>query len=213
MPVERHADWGRPGDPPADLEWFADDASAARSIAALRARGVTGIEVGLSAGDMVRTLGRGSSPVCYRLDVLDVRLVTRDGPRTVLALAHVIEDRPRRSPLRRLLRPPASVPPAARYVMNAEFVGDLDVAPRGHPNDGRCEVVDFAPSMPTRQRRQAVDRMRRGDHLPHPDISVRRVGEENWEPSGAVFVDGRPVLGVSSIVVTVVPDAIIAWVG
>ena len=27
-------------------------------------------------------------------------------------------------------------------VMNAQFLGDWDVAPRGHPNDGRVEVVE-----------------------------------------------------------------------
>lgn len=212
MAVERHADWGRPGLPPNDLEWFVDDYSAARWIAARRTSGETDLEVGLSAGDMVRTLGRGSSPVCYRLDVLDVRLMTTTGPRSMMAVAHVVEVRPPRSLVGRLLRSTVSSPPAAKYVMNAEFVGDFDVAPRGHPNDGRCEVVEFAPSMASRQRRQAVDRMRRGDHLPHPDISVRRVGVESWEPIGAVLVDGRLVAGVSSISVSVVPDAIVAWV-
>lgn len=212
MAVERRADWGRPGTPPADLPWFADDASAAGWIAARRDDRAPAIEVGLCGGDMVATLGRGTTAVCYQLDVLQVLIETPTGTYTTVAVSHVVERRPRRSIIGCLSANVVARAPALRYVMNAEFVGPLDVAPRGHPNDGRFEIVDFAATMPARQRRQAVARMGRGDHLPHPDISVGRETEATWKPRGIVHIDGRPVPEVVSISIRIVPDAIVAWV-
>lgn len=96
--------------------------------------------------------------------------------------------------------------------MNAEFVGSLDVAPRGHPNDGTFEVVDLAETMSFRQRRMAVRRMPRGEHVPHPEVSVRRSTSESWNVATELFVDGCIVRGAVRVSVSIVPDAVVAWV-
>ncbi len=58
-------------------------------------------------------------------------------------------------------------------VMNAQFRGAWNVAPKGHPNDGRLDVLEA--SMATTERLKARARLRSGSHVPHPDIRERRV--------------------------------------
>jgi diacylglycerol kinase family enzyme len=94
-------------------------------------------------------------------------------------------------------------------VMNAEFVGEWDVAPRSHPNDGRAEVVVVDPTMSVRERVQAWRRLRSGTHAPHPSITARQVTAETvtFGRELAVWVDGVRRGSARSITVAVVPDA------
>lgn len=205
MAVRRNADWGEVGRPPVDLPWFADEVAAAAHLTRSVAESKVPVEIGLVGGDMVTTLGSGPEPVRYVLDALDVSvdLATtgaNGSTRHLIALSHVI-DRPRRR-----------TSGARRFLMNAEFVGSLDVAPRGHPNDGTFEVVDLAETMSFRQRRMAVRRMPRGEHVPHPEVSVRRSTSESWNVATELFVDGCIVRGAVRVSVTIVPDAVVAWV-
>jgi diacylglycerol kinase family enzyme len=93
--------------------------------------------------------------------------------------------------------------------MNAEFLGDWDVAPRGHPNDGRAEVVEVDASMRIRDRLAARGRLRAGAHLPHPDISTRSIRSASWtfERPMQVIVDGHGLGRAREITLRVVPDA------
>ena len=56
--------------------------------------------------------------------------------------------------------------------MNAQYLGRWDVAPRGHPNDGR---VDVLPRRRRRCRRATGCRARaalpQGTHVPHPQLA------------------------------------------
>ncbi|MCU1345277.1 MAG: hypothetical protein JWL70_1543 [Acidimicrobiia bacterium] len=95
-------------------------------------------------------------------------------------------------------------------VMNAQFIGAWDVAPRGHPNDGRLDVVHVDAAMSRRARWQARGRLSTGTYLPHPQIATRSVKE--WTTVLAdpldVWLDGvRVAREVRQISVRCVPDA------
>jgi hypothetical protein len=167
--------------------------------------------VAVGSGDLARTLGvsttSGRQPLRDTMNELPIDLVTvtlDDGvPHT--ACAHVVA----RSPWHRgsWWRGPILA------VMNAEFIGDWDVAPRGHPNDGRVEVFEVDPSMSLRDRLAARRRLRSGGHIPHPHITTRSVRTHTWTfPHRLdVIVDGDAIGRATTITVTVVPDAAVVY--
>jgi len=59
------------------------------------------------------------------------------------------------------------------FVMNAAWRGAWNVAPRGHPGDGRVDVFDT--TMSVTDRLKGWRRVNHGGHVPHPDIAVTRV--------------------------------------
>ena len=215
MTIRRGEDWGRTGRPPVDLVWFVDDASAARAVD----EGAR--EIGLGGGDMARTLGAGAgagagavvddSAVSFPIDVIEV--TSADG-RRVVALAHVVI----RHRWWRWWRGPIVA------VMNAQFIGRWDVAPRGHPNDGRLEVLEVDSTMSIRQRFLAGRRLPTGAHIPHPLVRARSSAELTVPvpPSASVMVDGQPWIDGSSpsssspseltLRIRAVPDAFVAWI-
>lgn len=202
MTIRRGEDWGRPGRPPADLIWFDDDASAARAVDA-GAR-----EIGLGGGDMARTLGSASAESAVSFPVDTVEVTSADGGR-VVALAHVVI----RNRRWRWWRGSIVV------VMNAQFIGRWDVAPRGHPNDGRLEVLEVESTMSLRQRFLARRRLPTGTHVPHPLIRTRSSAliTVPVPRSATVVVDGRPWIDGSSspeptLTIRAVPDAFVAWI-
>ena len=165
----------------------------------------------VAAGDLARTLGvvsSGGAPA-ERSTVnelpIDLVQVSLDGADPVLACAHVVA----RSPWYRghWLRGPILA------VMNAEFIGDWDIAPRGHPNDGRVEVVEVASTMSWRDRIGARRRLPSATHLPHPGIATRSVRRHSWSFARPleVVVDGQRVGRASTIAVVVVADAAIVY--
>ncbi|MAT03984.1 MAG: hypothetical protein CL424_02950 [Acidimicrobiaceae bacterium] len=79
--------------------------------------------------------------------------------------------------------------------MNVDHLGDWNVAPRAHPNDGRLDIVECSPTMPLRARWAARRRLVAGTHVPHPDIEVGRVRERSWTFARPhrVWIDGVDV--------------------
>lgn len=199
MTIRRGDDWGVPGVPPDDLPWFDDDHSAAEAVA----RGTRAL--GLRGGDMARTLGVGgsASPIEFSLDV--VRLESPLAGSST-AVSHVVV----RRRVAGWWHGPVTV------VMNAQFLGKWDVAPRGHPNDGRVEVFEVSADMPVRQRWGARRRLPTGTHLPHPMIetsSTRRLAV-TVPAKSVVHVDGRrwfESIEPTELIVEVIPDAIAVW--
>lgn len=93
-------------------------------------------------------------------------------------------------------------------IMNVDHLGDWDVAPRAHPNDGLIDSVHVDAAMGWRARWQARRRLPSGTHLPHPLISVRRAetftfrfAHPRW-----LFVDGVGVGRVRHLEARVHPD-------
>jgi hypothetical protein len=202
MSIRPGTSWGREVPRPDGLVVVDDDAAFVRAISVPVAP-----PVAVGSGDLARTLGvRGVGSVDRRsnvnefpIDLLHVRL--DDAAQPITACAHVIV----RSPWSRghLFRG------RILAIMNAEFIGEWDVAPRGHPNDGRMEVLDVDASMSVRHRLAARRRLPAGTHVPHPRVSTRSVRTGTWSFARPVevVVDGRRFGRASSLAVDVVPDA------
>jgi hypothetical protein len=206
------AAWGRAVTRPDGLVTVDSDAAFVDALAM-----GDGHPIAVGSGDLARTLGvtspdhRSTTINEFSIDLLHVRLDRSDTPDTpdvpdtsdepIVACAHVVA----RSPWRRghWFRGPILA------VMNAEFLGEWDVAPRGHPNDGRVEVFDVDASMSVRDRLAARRRLRTATHVPHPRVATRsiRSGTWNFVRPLEVVVDGRHVGRASSLRIDVVADA------
>lgn len=92
--------------------------------------------------------------------------------------------------------------------MNSSFLGEWNVTPSGHPNDGRFDVVMAKLSMSDRLK--ARKRLPSGSHVPHPDISIRRLKAATFTPapSAKVWIDGRLIGPAAKVEVVVFPDSV-----
>src|SRR5262249_27087641 len=133
VPIAKGEDWGRPGPLPPHGVLLHSDAAARDIVTAARRANEPIPPLGLLGGDLCRALGgtgkeedvRG--PAAMQLPV-DLGGVLVDG-RLHWFVAHLVA---RRSWWRgRVVA-----------VMNAQHLGDWDVAPKGHPNDGHVELLD-----------------------------------------------------------------------
>jgi hypothetical protein len=201
--IAKGTPWGREVERPTDLVIVDDDRAAVIALTDRSTLDAPSPHVALRGGDLARTLGASGPRDRQRLnelpiDLLEVRL---DDAEPVVACAHVVA----RSPLRRgsWWRGPILA------VMNAEFLGTHDVAPRGHPNDGRVETFLVDATMSLRHRLAARRRLATGTHVPHPSITSRSVRTATWSfPSEVeVSIDHRRAGRARTIEVTVRPDA------
>jgi YegS C-terminal NAD kinase beta sandwich-like domain len=199
--IRKGEPWGESVPAPVGLRMFDDDRAAGRWLRSLPDVPVE--PVGLRGGDLARTMGGGAAG---RFDghvmraPVDVLRVTLDG-RDVFALSHVV------------LRGPCWSGTVV-LLMNAQFLGRRDVAPRSHPNDGRVDVLEVEASMPFRARVQAARRSVRGTHVPHPAISTRQAREwtSTFQRPLSCWVDGERLGRCSSVRVEVVPDCLVVYV-
>jgi diacylglycerol kinase family enzyme len=91
--------------------------------------------------------------------------------------------------------------------MNAEYLGQWDVAPRSHPNDGLLDTFDV--TMSVGERLKARSRLATGTHVPHPGIKQRRVAAVQVDVGGLdVWLDGELVGPAQSLSIRVEPDAL-----
>ena len=194
MTVKRGEPWGR--DVTASVDPVAVDSDAA--LAAQLSSGVADPAVLARGGDLHRTLGSPAGVATRRLPI-DVMAVRADG-RDFTAVAHVLARR--RGRLGWWRGPIVAV-------MNVDHIGDWDVAPRAHPNDGWLDVVEVSAAMSRRARWQAWRRLDTGTHLPHPDIVTRRVRDVSFsfDPSVALWLDGIDRGDARSLRVSLEPDA------
>jgi YegS C-terminal NAD kinase beta sandwich-like domain len=205
MTVRRGEGWGDPGTLADDGVVVRSDAEARRVVERARRAGERPPPLGLAGGDLCRTLGgRGDvarlrSGDAVRLPV-DLGMVLVDG-RLHWFVAHLVA---RRSWWRgRLLA-----------AMNAEFLGDWDVAPRAHPNDGLVDIVAVAAEMTITDRIRAQRRLAVGGHVPHPAIEQFRrpaFQTEFNQPTG-VWLDGERIGTATNLSIRVEPDALICVV-
>jgi hypothetical protein len=171
---------------------------------------------------MWRTLG-GSSSSSLDLErtvvTLDSMLVTYCQVKTRIrhhqpVLSHVVytkrywPNRLRRfQPLINRLRPADE-----DFIMNTQFLGSWDVIPRGHPNDGRVDILTVPASLSWRQRWQFRRRIQSGTHVPHPLIEVRPI-TQTWsaEGCGTLILDGLNRGPVEDLTISVVSDSVTVW--
>jgi len=199
--IRRRESWGSPGDVPHDIVWCESDHEVADAVLGADR------PVGLAGGDLARTLGasgRGISGIEVGLDMIEIEYETAGRSHAVWAAAHCIA----RSSWRRggWWRGPIDA------VMNAQFVSGLDVAPRGHPNDGRFEWISVDAGMTPRQRWAARRRLPHGEHVPHPSIRMRSATEASGSRRCVLVVDGIDVGSVDSWRARLYPDRAAVWV-
>ena len=187
------------GEPWGEIVTRPDEIAVATTDAELAAFVVAGGDraIGVSGGDVHTFLGRpaGRGPMAQSLP-MDAIHVALDADRRHVAVAHVV--------LRNGWWRGRIV-----AIMNVSRLGAWDVAPSGHPNDGRAELVEAAASMGVRERWAARRRLPTGTHIPHPSITIRHLahGEVRFERPVDVFVDGVPRGTAVEVAFRVEPDA------
>jgi hypothetical protein len=201
MTIRAGEPWGDVGPVPEHLERIDSDEALRALATRCRSEGRAVVPVGLVGGDLMRSVGgtgdisRFESSEVARLPV-DIVRVDADG-RVGYFVAHLVA---RRSWWRG----------GVTAVMNAQFIGRWDVAPRSHPNDGRADLVQVGSSMSVRDRLRALRRLPLGNHVPHPSITIRSVRSEtlSWDRPMPIWLDGQRWGSARSVTVTVEPDAL-----
>ena len=204
MVVRRGHNWGSVGSPDPSLPVACDDTHASQLIE----RGCK--EFILASGDMARTVGASppSPSSSYRrlpIDLVTIGMIdSRGHTSTLLSMSHCLIRQPCASG--GILRGSITV------ICNAQFLRGRDIAPRGHPNDAKIEVVEFSHDLSLRQRLLVLQKMRTGDHLPHPAIHVRQIsGQTKIGVKGTVVIDGRR-LGTRTVeYIEPITDGVVIW--
>ncbi len=174
--IRKGEPWGHPGPLPEGAPVAESDADLARMLAeGASERRWSGRVL---SGDLLRTVGGSAElrPEPHHLPI-DLGWVSCDDGEPMPFVAHVIAHR-------RWWRGEGAA------VMNAAWLGTWYLGPRSHPNDGLLDVT--VGRLPLQQRLEARRRAPSGTHVPHPDLTVRRV--PRWEHAFArptpVWVDG-----------------------
>lgn len=191
MTIEKGKEWGERGELPEGGAIAASDREARAIVEAARRARIDPPVIGLTGGDLCRTLG-GPATLSTTFP-LDIGAVLLDG-KLHWFVAHLVARTPLWS--------------RAVFAMNAQFRGAWNVAPRGHPNDGLLEVVEARLSLTDRLKVRS--RLAAGTHLPHPGINVRRVpaAQFDFPKPTSVELDGELVAQVRTLSVRVEPDAL-----
>jgi hypothetical protein len=198
MTIEKGQAWGRPGPLPADAITVRSDAEARAVVERARRAAEPVPTLGLLGGDLCRTLGGAGDEGRMRSDEamqlpVDLGAVLIDG-RLHWFVAHLVARK-------RWWRG------RIYAAMNAEFLGQWDVAPRSHPNDGLLDT--FEVTMSLGERMKARSRLATGTHVPHPDIKQRRVAAVQVDVAGLdVWLDGELIGPARSLSIRLEPDAI-----
>lgn len=203
MTIRKGEAWGAPGPLPRHGVVVRSDRQARQIVTAARRAGEPVPPLGLLGGDLCRTLGgTGDEARLHSADAVtlpvDLGSVLVDG-RLHWFVAHLVAKRSWW--LGRVV-----------VAMNAQFLGDWDVAPRSHPDDGRLDILDG--NLPLGQRWLARGRLKHGTHVPHPGIEEHRVGAIQLDLARPtpVELDGEPVGTARSLSIRVEPDALLCVV-
>jgi hypothetical protein len=195
VPIGKGDPYGEPGELPEGGVLVRSDAEAGAALNAARRDRRPFPALGLLGGDLCRTLGGGAGGdqlqgVRFTVDVGEALL---DG-RLHLFVAHLVA--------RTRLWTRAFV------AMNAQYLGEWNLGPRAHPNDGLLDTYDAHLSrdqlLPVRAR------LHHGTHLPHPGIKERRTAalQVELERPLPVRLDGAGVGTARVISVRAQPDAL-----
>jgi len=204
--IEKGREWGEVARVPHDVLVAADEARLAQAVAAHVRSGATHpVAVALLRGDLLTALGgaAGQRVVAPRVgeacrllpcDAYEVTISRAKHTSTTFAVSSVV--------IGSAWRP-------AWWLTSGGFLGPLNVAPDSHPNDGRADALAWSTS-DLRTLLAIRRRMRRGDHLPHPNLEMSRGAAVRWQSQGSsrrVVVDGRSHGRADAVAVTVRPDA------
>lgn len=203
MPIAKGEPWGAPGALPPDGVVVRTDAEARAVVERARRDGAVVPTLGLVGGDLCRTVGgRGD----------EARLRTAEAVTLPIDLGSVLLDGVQHWFVAHLVVRSSWWRGRVVAVMNAQWIGRWDVAPRSHPNDGLLDSFDGNLSLDDRWK--ARGRLITGTHVPHPGISQRRAErlEFDLDPDLDIHLDGVRIGRGRHLEVTVEPDALICVV-
>lgn len=197
MTIRKGSDYGSSEPLPDGAPVVSSDAVLHEVIAEAWESSSLPVTVGLLGGDLCRTLGgNGDHDHLFATDArtvpIDLVVVAIDG-KTFPVVSHLIAGR--------------LFGENFLAVMNAQWWGRFDLGPRSHPGDGLVDVT--RGRLPLRQRVLARQRSHSGTHLPHPQLTYKRVSSMTTEfsrPTEMVIDNDCRVTG-RSLTVTVEPDA------
>lgn len=198
MTIRKGEPWGWSSPLPPEGIVVRSDHEARAVLEEARRAGRPYPPLGLLGGDLARTLAapgdeaRLRSPRAMTFP-LDLGQVLVDG-RLHLFVAHLVA----RSPLWR----------RAVVAMNAQWVGEWNLGPKAHPNDGRIDT--FEARLPLRDLAKVRRRLPTGTHLPHPAITARRAAAVRFDLDRplSVWLDGEVADRGRTLAVRVEPDAL-----
>ena len=191
MTIKKGEAWGEPGTLPPDGIVVSSDRQARAELERARRDGRPFPVLGLTAGDLARTLGAsGQLTTTFPIDLGEILV---DG-RLHLFVAHAV----------------ARTRTWSRVwlAMNAQWLGEWNAGPKAHPNDGRLDV--YEATLGVADRLKVRSRIRAGAHLPHPGIKERRTAavQVEFARPTPLFLDGEPVGSARTLSVRLEPDAI-----
>lgn len=218
MTIRKGEAWGELAPLPPGTLFAADDAAARRLVEAARRAGRPVPPLGLAGGDLWRTMG-GRPESAHIVPVEDGGFRVRRAPdgtgdRVTVApvdLGSVLIDGRQHWFVAHLVARRSWWRGRIVAAMNAEFLGRWDVAPRGHPNDGRLDILDVDAGLPLGDRLKARRRLPSGTHVPHPGIHQERVPavQVEFDRPTPVWLDGEQVGEGRRLSIRVEPDALL----
>jgi hypothetical protein len=156
MTIKKGEPWGEPTTEAPDVV-VRSDAKARAAVEAARRDGRDLPTLGLTGGDLCRTLGgQGRLDVAFTVDLGEVLV---DG-RLHLFVAHLVVT--------------TRLWSYAFVAMNAQWRGPWNLGPRAPPGDGLLDT--YEARLPLAERLKVRGRLHHGAHLPHPGIKERRTG-------------------------------------
>ena len=203
MPIAKGQPWGAPGALPEGGVVVRSDAEARAVVERARRAGDAVPALGLVGGDLCRTVGgRGD----------EARLGTAEAVTLPFDLGSVLLDGVPHWFVAHLVIRRSWWSGRVIAVMNAQWIGPWDVAPRSHPNDGLLDVFDGDLSIDDRLK--ARRRLVTGTHVPHPGIGQQRVAAVQFELDRPtpVWLDGERVGSARTISARLEVDAGLAVV-
>lgn len=195
MPVSRGQDWGGSGGLPDGSEVANSDSELRSIVTRARSTGGELPTVGLTGGDLWRTLGARSAGSGFSDTstsvLVDIGSALLDG-RIYWFVGHLVARR-------------NWLVGRCWIAANGAHLGRWNVAPRAHPGDGLLDMLDS--DLPLRQRLNARRRLHSGTHLPHPGITYTRqaAGQVSFSRPVPVYLDSVPVGAHRNISVRVEP--------
>ena len=191
MTIKRGSPYGTPGSPPPGAVMVGSDAEARQVLEAARRQGDPYPVLGLTGGDLCRTLGgTGALEVTFPVDLGEVLI---DG-RLHLFVAHLVAR----------TRTWSDVVVA----MNAQWLGRWNLGPKAHPGDGLLDT--YRAHLAFGERLKVRARLHHGAHLPHPGIVESRTSAMQVDdgPARRVWLDDIPIGVARSLTVRLRPDAL-----
>ncbi len=215
MTIKKGEDWGSRGELPEHAPIVSSDRELAGLFTINRNGDTVNLagpeHVGLSPNDLVTNVpGTPTADLARTVSARGTPSELRQGERTQLPIdltVVTVDDTDHVMAASLVIRRPFWLG-AVDAAMNASFLGDWNVAPSGHPNDGRLDVIraDLSAS----DRWKARSRLASGTHVPHPDIAIRRLKTHEFQPDSraTVRIDGVEMGHAHEVRFIVVPDAV-----